>query len=234
MKIRVINKIIFEERNKWFYSKHLGLVTMIFAELRGESVLEENHKFQEYQVVAFDYEYDFNTSYEDFLYYIYHQIGFKNDEDSWITEFPIYFYHNKIWFKPFDYSCKMHSFIETWDIASLNTYVVCNRDAGTLGNIDGVKYIIHSRESGKHSEPHVHVQYGDIEDVFSIMTGERLSKNKARMMPIRIQEAIKTKIICNREELLQYWNNKTDGIKADVSWISSERIIYDFDSYRLS
>lgn len=88
-------------------------------------------------------------------------------------------------------------------------------DAGEVFRDDGIRYYMNSRETGKHNEPHVHVEIRhESSGSFSILTGKKLSKGRIKSTDIRkIQKMIENR----KEELVRYWNEHTDGRTVDLN-----------------
>ncbi|MGN0383843.1 MAG: DUF4160 domain-containing protein [Eubacterium sp.] len=92
--------------------------------------------------------------------------------------------------------------------------LICS-DAGSIFEDDGIRYYMHSRESGKHHVPHVHVDIRHEEDgAFSLVDGSQLSDGKIKN---KDKKRIRQMILSHQKELLQYWNLHTDGLTADLN-----------------
>ena len=93
--------------------------------------------------------------------------------------------------------------------------LLANSDAGTVYEDDGIRYSFHSREAGKHSEAHVHVDIKDEESgSFSLIDGRQLTKKPIKRKYVnKIQSVISE----NREAFLKYWNEHTDGLIVDLN-----------------
>lgn len=94
-------------------------------------------------------------------------------------------------------------------------YLVCC-DAGSVGPDEGkLRYYVHSRESGKHHEPHIHVT--DVEERYSasisIATGEIL----AGELPSKYGKIAKKEILGKQDYYYNCWNTLTDGLKVDIN-----------------
>lgn len=77
---------------------------------------------------------------------------------------------------------------------------------GRLFTIKNVDFIIHSREKGKHKEPHVHVKYKNYEAVFDFK-GNIL----AGSIPTKMVQVIRDIIKDKEYDLSFAWNTKTDA-----------------------
>lgn len=90
-------------------------------------------------------------------------------------------------------------------------------DAGTVFTYDGIRYYMNSHEQCSHNKAHVHVdirhQYSG---AFSIVDGEQLTDAEIPQRYVKkIQEIIKSR----RKELLEYWNDHTDGLDVDLNQV---------------
>lgn len=76
----------------------------------------------------------------------------------------------------------------------------------------GFRYYIHSHERGKHSYPHIHVDYKHrYSGVIQIGTGEVRDGN----LPEGLANKASKTVIKFSAKLLDYWNKHTDGITFD-------------------
>lgn len=98
-----------------------------------------------------------------------------------------------------------------------NQLYVCIRLQTVAGEVlrgidKGFRYYIHSRERGKHSYPHVHVDYKHrYSGVKQIGTGEVRDGN----LPEGLANKATKTIIKHSAKFLDYWNKHTDGITFD-------------------
>lgn len=97
---------------------------------------------------------------------------------------------------------------------TLPVFWVFSNQAGEIWNEDGLRYYMNSRESGRHNEPHVHVDYKH-EDSVSICLhdGRVLDGN----IPSKALRKARKKILDNKQFLLECWNKMTDGLKVDIN-----------------
>ena len=101
-------------------------------------------------------------------------------------------------------------------LISVGLYI-CD-DAGQFDRDGKLSFVFHSREKGKHSEPHVHVSVigKDYEEPISIRTGEPLSK--APKMPKKYLTLAKKYILENQSKLISAWKSRTDGLIEDINY----------------
>lgn len=97
----------------------------------------------------------------------------------------------------------------------INIQLLINSDAGTIFKDDGIRYYIHSKESGRHNTPHVHVDIRhEVSGTFSLIDGIQLSGEGIRKSDVnKIKNMIKSK----KKELIKYWNEHTDGLTVDLN-----------------
>lgn len=98
---------------------------------------------------------------------------------------------------------------------TINIQLLVNSDAGTIFEDDGIRYYMHSKEAGKHNTPHIHVDIRhEISGSFSFIDGKQLSDGKIKKNDIK---KIEKMIINNKEKLIKYWNEHTDGLTVDLN-----------------
>jgi len=93
---------------------------------------------------------------------------------------------------------------------------VCE-EAGQFEKDGDLRFFFHSREKGKHNEPHVHVcDVGrNFEASMSVLTGELITKNTK--MPRKYQIQAKKFILEHKVKFAKGWNMHTDGINIDLN-----------------
>lgn len=88
-------------------------------------------------------------------------------------------------------------------------------ESGAYGDI-GIRYFFRSHEGTRHNTPHVHVDYmHEGAASIAIESGQILAK-KGRIPPKRLKGAV-NRILDNVPELLEGWNDQTDGRKIDLN-----------------
>ena len=104
------------------------------------------------------------------------------------------------------------------DPSHIGTIEICywvSHDAGQIEPKEGkLRYIVHSRERGKHNIPHVHVSDSGYtcEAVVSIDTGKVI----AGSLPKRLEKEAKRTILGNQSYYFECWNTMTDGLVVDI------------------
>ena len=131
-----------------------------------------------------------------------------------------YLVFNKLRYYVEDVSKPVHYYLNLHGRdASEIVYVqlLLNMDAGEVFEDDGIRYYIRSREHGKHSEPHVHVDVRhEKEASYSIIDGRQLAGDKIKTSD---DKRIKRKINGNKKQLIKYWNEHTDGLTVDLNQV---------------
>ena len=114
--------------------------------------------------------------------------------------------------KPLSYYLQKMSMLET---DTTNVQLLVSANAGTVFKDDGIRYYMHSKESGSHNTPHVHVDVRhEATGSFSIIDGTQLSGEKIKKRDVnKIQNVIKKE----KDNFLKYWNEHTDGLTVDLN-----------------
>lgn len=118
----------------------------------------------------------------------------------------------------------LSQFVNTANVKAL--FIVSNA-AGEAFRDDGLRYYFHSHEAGKHNKPHVHVDYlHEASGTYDILTGERINGD----IPSKKDKIIRKKILDNQDELIKWWNYRTDGIKIDINHAFGYRPLIGIDT----
>lgn len=93
--------------------------------------------------------------------------------------------------------------------------ILVSCDAGDVARDGPLRYYVHSREAGRHNEPHIHVCDTSHEYEASI----RISDGKviAGALPHKYEKIAKEKILTNQDFFYECWNTRTDGLKVDIN-----------------
>lgn len=99
-------------------------------------------------------------------------------------------------------------------IIRVGAYVSLN--AGCVCKEGQLRYIIHSKELGKHNLPHVHVETVSHEEevVLSIPDAKIL----AGKLPKKLLKIAQDKIKTDREFFVNCWNTLSDGLRIDMNY----------------
>ena len=96
----------------------------------------------------------------------------------------------------------------------LQIQILVNSDAGTVFQLDGIKYYFHSNELTRHHEPHVHIDVRNEQSgTYSIRDFRRLDGNVKTRDETKIKKVLQKRQI----ELVQYWNEHTNGLTIDLN-----------------
>ncbi len=109
----------------------------------------------------------------------------------------------------FDLRTKIHKIIDVFNSKALTFLLTIFIEKGAIiHNEKGMKFYIHSKESGKHHLPHIHVVYNGNEASIAL-NGETL----AGYLPKKKLKKAKEIIEVNKESFLCKWNTLSDGQK---------------------
>lgn len=174
-------------------------VMLPFAEGRG-------HKFL--------FEFNDSTTLFDLVSKIKAELGCQ--EESWYAETFFVFDENRYQFYE-DKSLLFNNIVAKYysgkNVVTVGLYISC--DAGEVWNEHPLRYYVHSREAGRHHEPHVHVSDCGhrYEASVSIVNGEMLEGD----MPKKYLKLAKKVILENQSYFFDCWNKLTDGLFADIN-----------------
>lgn len=98
---------------------------------------------------------------------------------------------------------------------TITACVLLSCDAGDVGYEYPLRFYVHSRESGSHSIPHIHVrdvghQY---EASISIETGEVIVGE----LPSKLSKIARREILSKQKYYFECWNTQTDGLSVDIN-----------------
>ena len=96
-------------------------------------------------------------------------------------------------------------------------FILLNTQAGEVlsGADKDLRYFIRSNEQG-HNLPHVHVSYRNEEHAsICIVDGQLL----AGALPKKALKIARNRILEQRETLLRYWNEHTNGVHFDINYL---------------
>lgn len=83
---------------------------------------------------------------------------------------------------------------------------------GRVGNVDGIKFEIRSKESN-HNIPHVHAEYGEFNISIEIESGKVLAGN----LPNKNKKKAVDWVFMNKNELLTKWKDIAISTKSDMT-----------------
>lgn len=145
----------------------------------------------------------------------------SNDTIDFVHEYNIvekYLIFNNLRYTVEDINKPLFYYLRKMEVSEkekIEIHLMVNSDAGTIFQDDGIRYYMHSKESGKHNIPHVHVDIRhDNSGTFSLIDGKQLTDGKIKQSDLKkINNMIKSK----QEELVKYWNEHTDGLTVDLN-----------------
>ncbi|WP_317392683.1 DUF4160 domain-containing protein [Slackia piriformis] len=107
----------------------------------------------------------------------------------------------------------------------LEVFFVMKNTAGEVGRSDGFKYWMNSGEGNRHHVPHVHVSYqNEASASISLMDSSVLASSPS--FPKRRLRAARLWVKDNQQDLLERWNDLTDGIRADIDMHRGESKLF--------
>lgn len=83
---------------------------------------------------------------------------------------------------------------------------------GRVGFENGITYIIHTNETGKHNKPHLHAKYQNDEVVIELKTGKVLAGTLSPTQNRAASEWVKRNDALVRDR----WNELTKGIRIRI------------------
>ena len=92
-------------------------------------------------------------------------------------------------------------------------FFIFSNQAGTIWNKDGLRYFMHSKETGNHNEPHIHVEYKHEDSVTICIHDGRVLAGE---IPTKKLKVATKRIADNKAFLLKQWNEKTDGLRVNL------------------
>lgn len=96
----------------------------------------------------------------------------------------------------------------------IQVFFIFSNQAGDIWVEDGLRYYMHSRESGRHNKPHIHIDYRHEQDVsMSLSDGSVLVGS----IPPKALKKARKRVMDNQRFLLECWNKQTDGLHVDIN-----------------
>ena len=111
----------------------------------------------------------------------------------------------------------INKYLDPLGTGNIKVCYLVSYNAGAVGPKNGpLRYRMHSREHGKHNQPHVHVRTADFEFDASIAIedGEVL----AGELPAKLLREARKEILSRKEYYYKCWNTLTDGLSVDVDY----------------
>lgn len=92
--------------------------------------------------------------------------------------------------------------------------LICG-DAGSICNKEGIRYYMHSHESGRHNEPHVHIR--DTSNTYSASLAISDGRVLAGEFPPKLLKKARKLIHDEQAYFYDCWRAKTDGLVPDIN-----------------
>ena len=214
-------KILFDDGKQYFCPQTPGIVSSLFESCRVGNVEceSEEARFKKYSNTSFQMLIDNQTTFSNILSKWSHLSGLDLDRlEEIYGKLPLAIIQDGIllWIK--NLLCPVSDLFQIEESEHIVAFLIFNCQAGNIWNENGIRYDMHSREKNQHHTPHIHVRYRDNEASVSLINGEI----EDGVLPNRIHKVVKNKIMDNQFFLIDFWNNKTDGIKIDLDVLFGE------------
>lgn len=214
-------KILFDDGKRYYCPQAPGIVSSLFESCRvgSEECEPEEVRFKKYSNVSFRMLMDTQTTFSNILskWSLISGLDLDRVKDIY-GKLPIATIQdgNLLWID--NQLCLVSDLFQIEESEQIVVFLIFNCQAGNIWNENGIRYDMHSREKKQHHTPHIHVKYRDNEASVSLITGEI----EDGLLPNKIHKVVKNKILNNQFFLLDFWNNKTDGIKVDLNVLFGE------------
>ena len=225
MKMQINCSILFYDGEKYYHAEDPGILTPDFAELRGTDIDEASDNFQDYSKISFPMDIS-GRNIHDLVKTISQRMGFAaeriNGCDIGYGSFYTLISNELVHIQ--NPEIGIQSVLDMYPAtAILQTYLIFSSQAGDIWRDDGLRYYIHSRESGRHNIPHIHIDYQhEAQASISIDTGEILAVSGR--IPSKVLNNAQKRILRNQPFLLNCWCKKTVGLFVDLNY-SFEKIV---------
>lgn len=109
----------------------------------------------------------------------------------------------------------LKKYLDPEESGSVTACILVSCDAGAVFEQYPLRFFVHSREAGKHNEPHIHVcdSGSDYEASVRISDGKII----VGYLPRKLERLAEKTILENQAYFYNCWNTKTDGLLADIN-----------------
>jgi len=113
------------------------------------------------------------------------------------------------------FSFLARKYLDPKNTGKITAYILVSMNAGAVACDDGIRYFMHSRESGKHNEPHVHIRTTDHNHtaVLALSNGRII----AGKFPQRLLKKAQKFVKMHNEFFCSCWCTMTDGLQPDIN-----------------
>lgn len=208
--------IVIEEEGV-YRRNYLGILAEVMSDFRSENYEELQESLLSFCHVKFRFEPQ-GKRVSDLLEQCWHQMGLLHGDTDLLRQVckPA-FGQNGIVYRIDDCSIGLDIIDRYIDFDSAWSFLLFfNGNAGEVfrGEVKDCHFYFHSHEGKRHNIPHVHICYRhEIEAVYSLTDGSLLSGIK---LPGKVDKIIRSLIADRRCMLLEFWNNRTDGMHVDL------------------
>lgn len=166
----------------------------------------------------FEFLYDSQTQVMDVVNAAKTEIWGNDHKDDWTPEVFAFTVQNERYYiadQTKNFGELVEKYLDRNHTGKIILTVLVSCDAGTICNDGVLRYYVHSHEAGKHNEPHIHVR--DLG--FHYEASVRISDGEiiAGMLPRKLANKAKNKILSDQEFFAHCWNTMTDGLEIDIN-----------------
>lgn len=164
------------------------------------------------------FQYDENTSLIDFLATIKQAVwGADGVSELAPAEYAFLFDGERFYINDErqNFMYLLSKYIDPNSTGTITVSILVSCDAGDVGREGPLRFYVHSRESGRHSEAHIHVCDSGHQFEASIRISD--GKIMAGKLPGKLAKLAKKKILSDQEYFYNCWNTMTDGLEVDIN-----------------
>lgn len=164
----------------------------------------------------FNLDYNEHTLTKDIVLAIKKKLGYDNLEISAPVRYSFLVGTERYYFDfNADFSSLLTKYLDPDNTGSITVGLLVSCNAGDVGREDGLRYFVHSRESGRHNLPHIHVEDAghNYEVSLAIETGDLLAGH----MPGKLLKKARKKLDKEKSYFMDCWVKMTDGLVPDIN-----------------
>ena len=172
---------------------------------------------RQFQFFEFDLSYTDQSSVGEILKELLGLFGLG--EDICFNEHDIYFLSGsdriRVWNFSRNFAYLKEKYFDPTHSEQISVVILISADAGCVDEYKALRFYVHSKESGSHHEPHIHVfnLSREYEASISIRNQEVL----VGTMPKKLLKIAQKRIREKQEYFYYCWNTYTDGLEVDIN-----------------
>lgn len=164
------------------------------------------------------FQYDAQTSLRDIINAVKREIWGDSEAGEYAPVIYGFLVHNERYYIVDDSQSLMKllpAYLDPDDTGTITFCILVSCNAGDVARGGPLRYYVHSREAGRHNEPHIHVRDTSHRYEASV----RISDGKviAGELPRKYEKMAKEKILSDQNYFYECWNTRTDGLQADIN-----------------